>query len=185
MIAAMVVLTYTFVNSIEPAASPSGTTIAGGSTVVTAPDTSTTSLPPELAAFMVTLDILEDQATEYGEEVDRINTEWDNRTALFAETRTAFVDLAEDISNWETDVAQVSGVPPILAAGHVALVIEVSDLAPKMSDVIAGLDASDDGGLRRTATAEFQAEIQQVLDAIEAIRETARASVTPATDADA
>lgn len=183
MIAAMVVLTYTFVNTIEPAASPSGTTNAGGSTVTTAPEASTTTLPPELAAFMVTLVILEDQATEYGEEVDRINTEWDNRTILFAEARTAFVDLADEISDWETDVAQVTGVPPILAAGHVALVIEVRDLAPKLEDIIAGLDSSDDGTLRRAATAEFQAEIQQVLDAIEAIRQTARDSVAPDADA--
>jgi hypothetical protein len=77
----------------------------------------------------------------------------------------------------------LSNIPSILAASHVALLAEVSDLAPKMANIIAGLDASDDGTLRRAATAEFQAEIQQVLDAIEAIRETARASVTPTTDA--
>ncbi|MEX1209016.1 MAG: hypothetical protein WEE36_10530 [Acidimicrobiia bacterium] len=185
MIAAMVVLTYTFVNNIEPAASPSGTTVAGGSTVTSDPDTSTTTLPQELAAFMVTVDILEDQAIEYGEEVDRINADWDNRTAQFAETRTALVDLAAEIEGWETDVAQVSNIPPVLAASHVALLAEVSDLAPTMTRIIAGLDASDDGTLRRAATAEFQAEIQQVLDAIETIRETARASVTPTTDAEA
>lgn len=183
MIAAMVVLTYTFVNNIEPAASPSATTLAGGSTVTSGPDTSTTTLPQELAAFMVTVDILEDQAIEYGEEVDRINTEWDNRTRLFAETRTALVDLAAEIEDWEADVAQVSNIPQILAASHVALLAEVDDLAPKMTDIIAGLDAADDGTLRRAATAEFQAEIQQVLDAIETIRETARASVTPTTEA--
>lgn len=181
MIAAMVVLTYTFVNTIEPAASPSGTT-TNGSTVTTAPETSTTTLPPELAAFMVTLDIFEEQATSFDEEVDRINTDWDNRTIQFAETRTAFVDLQEEIDDWETDVAQVTGVPPILAAGHVALVIEVSDLAPKMLDIIAGLDASDDGTLRRSATAEFHTEIEDVLAAIEAIRQTARDSVAPPAD---
>ncbi|MDP2622419.1 MAG: hypothetical protein Q8Q29_01310 [Actinomycetota bacterium] len=174
MIAAMVVLTYTFVNSIEPAASPSGTTSADGPPFPTSPTSSTTTLPPELAAFMVTLDITANQATAYGEAVDRINTDWETRALLFAETRTAFTDLQAEVADWETDVvAQSQNVPSMLAAGHVQLLIEVSHLAPKIGDIVAGLEAP---GVerRQAAVAEFQAAVQEVLDAIEAIRETAR-----------
>ena len=180
MIAAMVVLTYTFVNSIEPAASPTGTT-SDGPPFPTSPTSSSTTLPPELAAFMVTLDVIENQAIAFGDQVDRINTDWETRTALFAETRTAFLQAQDDISDWETDVAQAEGVPPSLAAGHVELLIEVSHLAPKIDDIIAGLEAPDDGTLRRTAVAEFATEIDDVLDAIEAIRETARGGSTTTT----
>jgi hypothetical protein len=187
MIAAMVVLTYTFVNSIEPAASPSGTTSADGPPFPTSPTSSTTTLPAELAAFMVTLDIIENQATAYGDAVDRINTDWETRAALFAETRTAFLDLQAEIADWEIDVvAQAQDVPSILAAGHVQLLIEVSHLAPKVEDIVAGLEAPDDGELRQAAVADFQAAIQDVLDAIEAIRETARAggATTTTTEGD-
>ena len=184
MIAAMVVLTYTFVNSIEPAASPTGTTSDGPPFPTTS---STTTLPPDLAAFMVTLDIIENQATAFGAEIDRINTDWETRAALFDETRNAFLDVQTEIEDWESDVAQAENVPPILAAGHVQLLIEVSHLAPKIEDIVAGLEAPDDGAQRNTAVAEFQKEVQDVLDAIEAIRETARSegTTTTTTGADA
>jgi hypothetical protein len=177
MIAAMVVLTYTFVNGIEPAASPTGTT-SDGPPFPTSPTSSSTTLPPELAAFMVTLDIIENQATAYGDQVDQINTDWETRAALFNETRTAFLEVREEITDWETDVAQAEGVPPILAAGHVELLIQVSHLAPKIDDIVLGLEAPNDTTLRKAAVAEFATEIDQVLDAIEAIRETARTGGT-------
>ena len=176
IIAAMVLLTYTFVNSIEPANSPTEGTDAEPPfpTDVTS---STTTLPTDIAAFMVTLDIFANQAQTYADDVDRINARWDTREALFAETRTALVDLQDEISAWENAVAQVEGVPADLAAGHVALVIAVSDLAPKVADVIAGLEAPDDGTLRRSAVAEFHVEVDQVLAAINDIRATAQATV--------
>ena len=172
IIAAMVLLTYTFVNSIEPASNPSGST--SEPPFPTDVTSSTTTLPTDVAAFMVTLDIFQTQAEAYADEVDQINSRWDNREALFAETRTALVDLQDEISAWETSVAQVEGVPADLAAGHVELVIQVSDLAPKVEDIILGLEAPDDGTLRRTASAEFHVEVDQVLAAIEAIRAAAQ-----------
>jgi hypothetical protein len=127
---------------------------------------------------MVTLDIIENQATAFGNQVDQINTDWETRAILFNETRTAFLEVKDQISDWESDVAQADGVPPALAAGHVELLIQVSNLAPKIDAIIVGLDAPDDGTLRRTAVAEFQTEVDQVLAAIEAIRETARTGDT-------
>jgi len=177
IIAAMVLLTYTFVNSIEPADNPTDSTTVEPPfpTDVTS---STTTLPSDVAAFMVTLDIFQSQAEGYADDVITINSRWDNREATFAETRTALVDLEDEIGAWETDVAQVEGVPPDLAAGHVELVIQVSDLSPKVEDVVLGLEAPDDGTLRRTAVAEFQVEIDQVLAAIEDIRATVQTSLT-------
>ena len=171
IIAAMVLLTYTFVNSIEPADNPTGSTTVEPPfpTDVTS---STTTLPNEIAAFMVTLDIFQSQAAAYADEAVQINQRWDNREATFAETRTALIDLQDEIGGWETDVAQVEGVPPDLAAGHVELVIQVSDLSPKVEEIVLGLEAPDDGTLRRTAVAEFQVEIDQVLAAIDDIRAT-------------
>ena len=177
IIAGMIVLTYTFVNSLEPAQSPTDTTQAEPP-FPTVPTTTTTTLPPEIQAWMVTLNIFENQARTFGEEVLRINGAWDpaeTRTATFAETRTAFADLRTLIRNWESDVAQLGNVPSQFAEGHVQLVIAVSQLSVKMDDVISGLEAPDDGTLRRAAVAEFGELVQDVLDVIDALRQAAAA----------
>ena len=171
---AMVILTYTFVNGIEPAVSPTGQPDDGQDPAFpTTPTSSTTTFPPNVAAFMVTLDIFENQLNQFAAEADRINAAWDSREVSFSETGQALDDLKLQLDEWENDVAQVDGVPADLAAGHVALVIEVSDLALKVEDIVLGLEAPDDGTLRRTATAEYAVEVQEVADAITEIRDLA------------
>ena len=179
IVVAMVVLTYTFVNSLEPAPDPTGTTSAGS----TSPDdTSTsTSLPPEIASFMVTLDIFENQANAFKDEVIQINTDWDGRAITFAEARTGFLEVQTQLDAWEDAVTEVSGVPPALAEGHVNLVIEVSDLSAKVGDIIVGLEAPDDGTLRHTAVAEFTVQMDEVLAAIATIRSTVTTPSTTST----
>jgi hypothetical protein len=180
---AMVVLTYTFVNGIEPAVSPSGEPDDGQDPAFpTTPTSSTTTFPPNVAAFMVTLDIFENQLSQFATEADRINAAWDSREASFSETGQALDDLKLQLDQWENDVAQVDGLPPELAAGHVALVIEVSDLALKVEDIVLGLEAPDDGTLRRTATAEYAVEVQEVADAITEIRDLAAGGGSDAPD---
>ena len=173
IIVAMVVLTYTFVQGIEPTESPTGTSATEEPPFPTTPTSSTTTLPAEIAAFMVTLDIFENQLEAFGAEADTINANWENRSNTFGETRQAFLDLQTQLSAWENSVAQVDGVPNDLAEGHVALVIEVSDLAAKVDDIILGLEAPDDGTLRRTAMTEFGVEVDEVATAIQTIRDTA------------
>ena len=83
----MVVLTYTFVNSLEPAADASGTT--GGDPPFPHRRHQLDHQPaPEIASFMVTLDIFENQAIAFRDEVVGINTDWDSRSITFAEART-------------------------------------------------------------------------------------------------
>lgn len=174
IIAAMVILTYTFVNGIDPAISPTGEPDEGADPAFpTTPTSSTTTFPPNVAAFMVTLDIFDNQLQQFAAEAERINASWDVREASFGETREAFDDLKAQLDQWENDIATVDGVPTELAEGHVALVIEVSDLALKVEDIILGLDAPDDGTLRRTASAEYSVEVQEVADAITEIRDLA------------
>jgi hypothetical protein len=173
IIVAMVVLTYTFVQGIEPAESPSGTVDDQDPPFPTTPTSTTTTLPSDIAAFMVTLDIFENQLEAFAAEAESINSDWENRTSTgvsFGETRQSFLDLQVQLQQWETDVAQVDGVPNELAEGHVQLVIEVSDLATKIDDVVIGLEAPDDGTLRRTAMTEFGAEVDDVATAIEDLR---------------
>lgn len=178
IIVAMVVLTYTFVQGIEPTESPTGSVDSGDPPFPTTPTSSTTTLPSDVAAFMVTLDIFENQLESFGAEADSINANWESRSNTFGETRQAFLDLQTQLEQWENNVAQVDGVPNDLAEGHVALVIEVGDLAPKIDDIIIGLEAPDDGTLRHTAVVEFRAEVDDVAQAIQAIRDLATTPTT-------
>ena len=178
IIVAMVVLTYTFVSGIEPTDSPTGSVGSEDPPFPTTPSSSTTTLPTDIAAFMVTLDIFENQLEAFTAEADNINAAWESRSITFGETRQQFLDLQTQLEAWENSVAQVDGVPNDLAEGHVALVVEVADLAPKINDIIIGLEAPDDGTLRRTAMAEFGAQGDEVADAIQAIRDIATATPT-------
>jgi hypothetical protein len=180
IVVAMVVLTYTFVNSLEPASDPTGTSTANPP-FPTDGTSSTTSLPPEIAAFLVTLDIFENQANAFKAEVIQINTDWDNRAITFAEARTKFLEAQTDLDDWENAVTEVANVPPELAAGHVNLVLQVSDLSAKVGDIVLGLEAPDDGTLRRTAVAEFGVQMDEVFAAIADIRTTATTPETTTT----
>ena len=182
IIVAMVVLTYTFVNGIEPAPGPTGEPDEGQEPAFpTTPSSSTTTFPPEVAAFMVTLDIFENQLDQFSSEAENINASWDSREATFAETRQAFDDLKLQLDEWENDIAAVGGVPEGFGEGHVALVVEVSDLPLKVDDIILGLEAPDDGTMRRAATAEYSVEVQEVADAITELRDLA-AGIDTSTD---
>lgn len=184
IIVAMVVLTYTFVSGIEPAASPDGSGNGAEPPFPTTPTSSTTTLPTDIAAFMVTLDIFENQLEAFAAEAETINRDWEQRASsgvTFSETRQSFLDLQTQLDAWENSVAQVDGVPNDLAEGHVDLVIEVADLAPKIDDIILGLEAPDDGTLRRTAMAEFADQATEVATAIQAIRDAATTPTTTST----
>lgn len=174
----MVVLTYTFVSGIEPTDSPTGSSGTDEPPFPTTPSSSTTTLPTDVAAFMVTLDIFENQLEAFASQADTINASWESRSITFGETRQQFLDLQTQLEAWENSVAQVDGVPNDLAAAHVDLVVEVADLAPKIDDIIIGLEAPDDGTLRRTAMAEFAAQADEVADAIQAVRDAATATPT-------
>jgi hypothetical protein len=179
----MVVLTFTFVNSLDPAAQEEGDTTVPEPPFPTTPTSSTTTLPPSMAAFMVTIDVLETQATAFQDEVTRINEDWEARRITFGDTRQALVDLQSTMGDWADQVSGLPDVPPELAAGHVDLVLQAGDLGPKVEDIILGLEAPDDGTLRRIAVSQFDAEMQEVLDAIAAIKRTAEAT-TETTEAE-
>ena len=170
IITAMVVLTFTFVNNIEPAGQVDSTTTTRVPPLPDDAGSTTTTLPPDIAAFLVTVDVFESQAEAFKAQVQRINDDWERRASTFTATRNAFDDLGATVRQWEDEVAATSGVPQPLAEGHVNLVVEAADLAPKIEDIILGLEAPDDGTLRRTAVAEFDTEVGEVLAILTSIR---------------
>lgn len=176
IIVAMIVLTIVFVTSLEPAEQEEGTT----TTLPPPPTTTTTTLPTDVAAFLVTLDAYENQVTALQADVTAINTDWEDSQITFDEARDSFTEVGAAIAAWEDEVAGAADVPAELAEGHVALVVEVEKLAPAVDDIIAGLEAPDDGTLRREAVAAFGAQVEAVLEVIDALRDQAATTGTTA-----
>lgn len=173
----MVLLTFTFVSSLEPTESVDVTETTAAPPFPTTPPSSTTTLPAELAGFMVTVDVFESQATGFGQQIIDINNDWEARSILFNEARTNFNNVRATIALWEQQVADAAAdAPPALAETYVTFVTSTADLAPAIEDIILGLEAPDDGTLRRTAMEKYAKEVQDVLDAIAAVRAAADAA---------
>ena len=175
IIVAMIVLTITFVNSLEPAESEAGTT----TTVPPPSTTTTTTLPLDVAAFLVTLDVYETQVNAFLGDVKGINSDWE-ADRVFNAAKAGFEEARANIAAWEDEVAAAADVPAALAEAHVQLVLEVQELAPAVDDVIAGLEAPDDGELRREAMIDFENQVAAILGAIADLRDLAQQTGGPA-----
>jgi len=172
IIVAMVVLTITFVTSLEPAEQEEGTT----TTLPPPPTTTTTTLPPDVTAFLVTLDVYESQVTAFQADVNAINADWEERRN-YDEALSSFEEARAAVAGWEDDVVGAQ-VPAPLAEAHVQLVLEVEKLAPAVDDIISGLQAPDDGTLRRQAVIAFNDQVDTILGAIEDLRDQAATTGT-------
>lgn len=175
IIAAMVILTYTFVNSLEPAEEVDGTDTTVVPPFPTVP-TTTTTLPADIQAFMVTMDLFENQARAFLDEINRVNDLWEAREIEFNEAVNSFQQVRASITEWEDDVAEAADpttAPSGLGEQLVDLLVQVGELAPGVEDVVLGLRAPDDGTLRREAVAAFGLEVQDVLDILDEIRSLA------------
>lgn len=178
IILAMIVLTIVFVTSLEPAEQEEGTT----TTLPPPSTTTTTTLPLDVTAFLVTLEAYENQVTAFQADVAAINTDWEDSQITFDQARDSFAEVGAAVAAWEDEVAGAVDVPAELAEGHVALVVEVGKLAPAVAEIIAGLEAPDDGTLRRQAVTAFNDQVEAVLGAIDAVRDEASTTGTTAVE---
>lgn len=172
IIVAMVVLTITFVTSLEPAEQEEGTT----TTLPPPSTTTTTTLPSDVAAFLVTLDVYESQVTAFQADVNAINSDWEEQRN-YDQAHSSFEEASAAVASWEDEVAGAE-VPSALAEGHVQLVLEVEQLAPAVDDIISGLEAPDDGTLRRQAVIAFNDQVDAILTAIDDLRDQAATTGT-------
>ncbi len=103
VVLALVLFTYTFVNSLPPAETPTTTTaVAQERTTTTAPpeETTTTTLAPEVVAFVATVDSLSAEADSMRAEAQTINDEYDTDTTGYGATRDALSELKATTSDF-------------------------------------------------------------------------------------
>jgi hypothetical protein len=115
----LVVFTYTFVNNLPPAASPTPTTVtAGGETTTTAPDeetTTTTSLAPEVVEFAATADAMAGQAEELRNLAQSLNDDY-AESEDYEAIRNGLSDLRVRTTEFNDSVGALSATVPAAAA---------------------------------------------------------------------
>jgi len=183
IIGGMVFLTFTFVNSLEPTESVEVTETTIEPPFPTTPSSSTSTLPPDLAAFMVTVEVFETQAAGFGQQITDINNDWEENSINFTDTRSSFNNVRATVELWEQQVLDAAvDAPDALAETYVTFATSTANLAPAIEDIVLGLEAPDDGTLRRTAVELYAQEVQNVLDAIADVRAAAEAAAAPTDD---
>lgn len=169
VIAGLVGLTYSFVNALPPAEVPLATTTTAPVTSTLPPETTTTTLPPEIEAFLLLVDGYEATALEIQTSIDEANDAWEAREISFAETLDRFT-AAQTEAQTLSDSVDASNPPDAYVEAWPDAVTTAAALPPGVDEIIAGLRASDDGTLRRTAVEEYATLTQAFVDALLAVR---------------
>jgi hypothetical protein len=187
IIAAMVLLTYTFVSSLEPAEQVESSDSTKVPPFPTEP-TTTTTIPTDLQDFIDTIEGFESDTIAFRDDVNLVNDQWEARDILFNEAVGAFQQIGTEITAWEDEVAAAAdpaAVPEGFGEQMVELLVEVEDLAPAIDDIVLGLREPDDGTMRREAVAAYEDETQDVLDLLDTILQEAEpADTTTTTEGD-
>lgn len=114
VVLALVAFTFTFVNNLPPAETPTTTTAAAGeqTTTTEAPEvTTTTELTPEVVAFVATVDSLSAQADTMRSSAQTINDEYPDTTG-YGSTRDALSDLLTEATDFNDTVGGVTESVP-------------------------------------------------------------------------
>lgn len=109
VVLALVAFTYTFVNNLPPAETPTTTTAAASETTTTTepPEaTTTTALTPEVVAFVATVDSLSAQADTMRSDAQLINEQYPDTTGYGA-TRDALSALRGTASDFNDSVGAI------------------------------------------------------------------------------
>ncbi len=173
VVAALIGLTYLFVNALPPAEIPVGTTttvVASESTTTTVADgTTSTTLPSDFAAFIELIDGYAGDGTTIAADVDAANTAWENDEATFADTLASF-ESSKVRAQTLSDNVEATNAPDAYAVVWPDAVAAAAALPPGVDAVIEGLRAPDDGTARREAVAAYAALNDTFLTAIDAVK---------------
>jgi hypothetical protein len=169
VIAGLVGLTYSFVNALPPAEVPLGTTVPAATPSTLPPETTTTTLPPEIEAFLILLDGYETTAIEIQATIDVTNDAWENKDITFSETLAEVTQSRVDAQTL-SDSVEATNPPAVYATEWPVAVTAAGALPLGVDAIIAGLQASDDGSLRRAAVGEYAQLTDDFVASLDAVR---------------
>lgn len=171
VVAGLIGFTYVFVNALPEAdvadASATSTTEAA-TTTTAAPSTTSTTVNPEVQAFVDDTATLGDNIDDLTSLAQQINDDWDARDAEFGPTREALEDLesqtvtlADDTAAWEVSPA-LSDWDDVLAG--------LRDMRTAAANMIDGLVNAEGSGPRLRALEDYKAAATLTKEAIVKVR---------------
>lgn len=172
VIAALIGVTYVFVNALPPVDITTSSTSGTSSAVATdtTPETSTTStLPSDAVAFFAEVDRFEAVAADNLVQLNDTNAKWEAEEIEYSETKNGFVEVRDSSQNL-TDQMAAATVPETYKPEWPDALVAAQDLVTKATAVIAGLEAPDDGTLRQQAVQAFNDASIVFADQLDAVR---------------
>jgi hypothetical protein len=172
VVAALIGLTYVFVNALPPVdiTTTSTTTTAQSASAETATETTTTStLPSDAVAFLAEVDRFEAIAADNLVQLNEVNAKWEADEIEFSEVKNGFVEVRDSAQNL-TDQMAASTVPETYQPEWPAALVAAQELVTRATAVIAGLEAPDDGTLRQEGVQAFNDASIAFADQLDIVR---------------
>ncbi|MCB1246672.1 MAG: hypothetical protein KDB69_05360 [Acidimicrobiia bacterium] len=158
VIVALIGFTYLFVNALPAADVAASTSTTSSTSSTTIPEaTTSTTLPNDILAFLQELDRFQSVAEGLLADLNSANDDWENRDDTGAtkdETEAAFTAVRDGAQALADQVAATS-VPEPFPPEWPATIAAAQALESHAQSVIDGLNAPDDGSLRREAVAGY------------------------------
>jgi hypothetical protein len=159
VIAGMVGATFIFVNGIEPGTVPdasSTTTTGAESAAETIPESTTsTTLPPEIEAYIANLEPLVAESEVLVERARQLNNDWDNGVASFQDTADGMRELSADTADFANRMEAAATVPA-LEPSHLLLNEAARAMATEAENMVSGLLDPDSSEGRILAFEAYQ-----------------------------
>ena len=173
VVAALIGLTYVFVNALPPVdITTSSTSTAPTAAVDATPETvtsTTSTLPSDAVAFLAEVDRFEAIAADNLVQLNDVNTRWEAEEIEFSEAKNGFVEVRDSAQNL-TDQMAASTVPETYQPEWPAALVAAQELVTRATAVIAGLEAPDDGTLRQQAVQAFNDASIAFADQLDIVR---------------
>jgi hypothetical protein len=172
VVAALIGLTYVFVNALPPVdiTTTSTTTTSQSAAAETATETTTTStLPSDAVAFLAEVDRFEAIAADNLVQLNEVNAKWEADEIEFSEVKNGFVEVRDSAQNL-TDQMAASTVPETYQPEWPAALVAAQELVTRATAVIAGLEAPDDGTLRQEGVQAFNDASIAFADQLDIVR---------------
>ncbi|NQV07090.1 hypothetical protein HQ535_11095 [bacterium] len=136
------------------------TTLGTGTTVPTA---GATELLP---IFDEVLTALAERTNELGARATQANTAWENQASTYEATHAVFTDVKVQALALSLAAAELP-IPPELQLRYEGLLTAFQELADSAASLVTGLEAPDDGTLRKAAADRVSRWVIAVQDAAE------------------
>lgn len=146
-----------FVNALPPVditTSSTSTTLSAAAAAATTATSTTSTLPSDSVGFLAEVDRFQAIAADNLVQLNEANSKWEADETEYSETKTEFTEVRDSSQNLVDQMA-ATAVPETYQPSWPDTLVAGQDLVTKATAAIAGLEAPDDGTLRKQGVQAF------------------------------